>query len=493
MKEKVVIIGAGIAGFTCGINLLQKGYDVTIIEKNKDVGGLCFGYFVNGHYIDACFHWLMGTNRKSSLYKEWKNIGAFDKTTKFISLPTLGTFEYEGTKVTLYRNLNKTEKELVKISPNDKKIIHKFIESSRYMGSIMGLVLKNINFSVKEIVSDLPKSGHLLRSMRQTREDYSKNFEHPALQFMAKNAQTGYNNMFFFFDFYGLFSTGNADVPVGGAYYMVERIKNKFLSLGGKLMLNTEVTKLLVRKGFITGARTEKGIIHGEHFVSTVDPIYTNNKLLGKKYSLPFFNYLARTVHKRSISSCFNVYLAINADMSKLDVPTVFNIKPTKIGSRTITSLLVRSYHFDPAFIKDGKTTVSLFVDQNEDDYEYFASLDEAEYKKVTKSMANSLIDIFLEKYPEYKGKVELLSYFTPIELKKRTNTSFGSIQSYSFTNRGMMYIQSGKHRKVDNLHLCGQWIRAIGGTPTALLTALDVVKDFDKKSRKNKNSGHSK
>ena len=485
MKEKVVIVGAGIAGFTAGINLLQRGYDVTIIEKNKDVGGLCFGYFVNGHYIDACFHWLMGTNKKSSLYKEWKNIGAFDKDTKFTHLPSVGTFEYEGTKVTFYRNLNKTEKELIKISPEDKKMIHKFIESSRHMGSIMGLVLKNVKFSYEEIIHDLPKSGHLMKSMRQTREAYSENFVHPAIRFAMKNAQTGYNNMFFFFDFYGLFSTGNADVPIGGAYYMVERIKNRFLSLGGKLLLNTEVKKLLVRKGHISGAKTEKKVIRGDYYISTVDPQYTNKKLLGKKYGSRFFNYLERTVDKRSISSCFNVYLAINADMSNFDVPTVFNIKPTKIGSKEVTSLLVRSYHFDPAFIKDGKTTVSLFVDQNQDDYKYFSTMDEETFKEVSGRMAKSLINVFLEKYPRFKGKIELLSYFTPRELKARTNSSFGSIQSYSFTNRGMMYIHNGKHKKVDNLYQCGQWNRAIGGTPTALLSALDVVKEFDKKDDK--------
>ena len=479
MKEKVVIVGAGIAGLTAGINLLQKGYDVTILEKNDDVGGLCFGYFVKGHYIDACLHWLMGTHKKSNLYKEWKNIGAFDKNTKFISLPSIGTFDYRGTKVTLYRDLKKTEKELVKLSPIDKKRIHRFIDTTKKMGSLMGVFFKNKKFSYEEFLRDLYRSGHLVRAMYQSREDYSNKFSHPAIRFALKNAQTGYNNMFFFFDYYGLFVTGNADVPVGGAYYMVERIKNKFLELGGELLLNTEVEKLIVRNGYVTGARIKDEIIRGEHFISSVDPLYTNRKLLGKKYSLRFFNYLERTVNRRPISSCFNVYIAVNGDMSKFDVPTVFSVGKTKIGSRIISSLLVRSYHFDPAFIKDGKTTVSLFVDQNQDDYRYFESLDEATYKKESQQMADSLIDLFVEKYPEFKGKVELLSYFTPRELKERTNTSFGSIQSYSFTDRSMMYTRGGKHKKVDNLYLCGQWNRAIGGTPTALLSALDVVKDF--------------
>ena len=482
MKPKVIIIGAGIAGFTAGINLLKKGYDVTILEKNKDVGGLCFGYFVKGHYIDACFHWLMGTNKASVLHKEWTKIGALDKETKIISLPTLGTFDYQGTKVTFYRSLRRTQDELLKLSPQDSRAINKFINSVKDMGSIMGLVLRNKKkLGFDEVLLQLPHYGHIIKTMRETREDYAEHFRHPAIKFAMKNAQTGYNNMFFFLDFYGLFTTGNADVPEGGAYYFVERIKNKFLELGGELRLNCEVNRLLLGKKQIVGAQIGKEIVNGDYFISTVDPLYTMRTLLNNEYRLRMFEYYESTVHKRSISSCFNVYLAVNADVKKIDVPTVFSIEPTKIGSRTIDSLLIRPYHFDKSFIKDGKTTVSLFVDQNEDDYKYFKGLSEKEYKKVTKEMADSLIKLFLKRYPEYKGKIELLSYFTPIELAERTNSGFGSIQSYSFTDRGMMYMYSGDYKDIDNLYLCGQWNRAIGGTPTALLAALDVVKQFKK------------
>ena len=484
MKQKVIIVGAGIAGFTSGINLLKKGYDVTILEKNKDVGGLCFGYFVDGHYIDACIHWLMGTNRNSMLHKEWSNIGALDKHTKIISLPTLGTFDYEGTKVTFYRSLYHTEQELLKLSPEDAKAIHKFINSVRDMGSIMGRVLKSKKkLSSEEMLRMLPHYGHIMKTMRETREDYSERFKHPAIKFAMKNAQTGYNNMFFFLDLYGLFTTGNADVPEGGAYYMVERIKNKFIELGGNLRLNCKVNRLLLEKKRVVGAEVDKEIVTGDYFISTVDPLYTTRVLLEDKYRLRLFDYYESTVHKRSISSCFNVYIAVKGDVSKIDVPTVFSIPSTKIGSRQIDALLIRPYHFDEHFKKDGMTTVSLFVDQNEDDYRYFKSLNEKEYKKVTKEMANSLINLFLKRYPEYKGKVKLLSYFTPLELAERTNTSFGSIQSYSFTDRGMMYVYSGNFKDLDNLYLCGQWNRAIGGTPTALLSALDVVKQFKKQS----------
>ena len=101
---KVVVIGAGIAGLTASIKLLNKGHKVFLIEKNENVGGLCSGFFVDGHYIDACLHWLMGTKQGNNINDLWKETGALDESTKIISLPSLGSFEYEGTTITFYRD-----------------------------------------------------------------------------------------------------------------------------------------------------------------------------------------------------------------------------------------------------------------------------------------------------------------------------------------------------------------------------------------------------
>ena len=39
--KKVLILGAGPTGLVTGWELLKKGWDVTILEKDNIVGGLC--------------------------------------------------------------------------------------------------------------------------------------------------------------------------------------------------------------------------------------------------------------------------------------------------------------------------------------------------------------------------------------------------------------------------------------------------------------------
>ena len=91
------------------------------------------------------------------------------------------------------------------------------------------------------------------------------------------------------------------------------------------------------------------------------------------------------------------------------------------------------------------------------------------------------MIEAVEERYPEFKGKINYLSHFSPIELSKRVNTSYGSFQSFSFTDKGTFYINNGKIKDCPNVFLCGQWTRSIGGTPTALLSAHNVCRYIPK------------
>lgn len=39
-NQKIAIIGAGPSGIACGVELAKKGYDITIFEKEKNIGGV---------------------------------------------------------------------------------------------------------------------------------------------------------------------------------------------------------------------------------------------------------------------------------------------------------------------------------------------------------------------------------------------------------------------------------------------------------------------
>lgn len=54
-KENIVIIGAGLSGLTAGFYLKKSGFDVTILEADKAVGGRVQTDIVDGHKLDRGF------------------------------------------------------------------------------------------------------------------------------------------------------------------------------------------------------------------------------------------------------------------------------------------------------------------------------------------------------------------------------------------------------------------------------------------------------
>jgi len=62
-KEQIVVVGAGVAGLTAAYLLLKKGYGVTVLEREKAVGGLARSYRYDKYTFDIGPH-RFHTDRK---------------------------------------------------------------------------------------------------------------------------------------------------------------------------------------------------------------------------------------------------------------------------------------------------------------------------------------------------------------------------------------------------------------------------------------------
>lgn len=83
---KIAIVGAGLSGLSCAVKLVEKGFEVHLFEKEKDVGGLA-GYATFGedrfpktyHHVLANDKWLTETLNKFGIDVDWRkvNIGFY--------------------------------------------------------------------------------------------------------------------------------------------------------------------------------------------------------------------------------------------------------------------------------------------------------------------------------------------------------------------------------------------------------------------------------
>ena len=492
MGKKVLIIGGGLAGLTSAITLLSRGYTVHLFEKNNEVGGLCSGYEVKGRYIDACIHWLTGTKKDNKFNNLLRMIDALNDDVKIYSLPTLGTFIYEGTKVAFYRDLDKGLEEWLKISPEDKDNIELFFETVKSFCSLEDVMDQKddkpfyLSDKIKKILKIAPKSKEIYQSMKLSREEYASRFKSEAIRYAITNGQNGFNSMFFFFMEYAMFVNGNADIPEGGAGPLIQRVKDKFLSLGGILHTNSEVTNIIKHKKQIMGVKVGDEIYLGDVVLSCLDPHYTYKRLLGGQIYNKRLRNLEKNESEHKLSSSYNLYLLIKDEMKDIDIPTGIRFEPMKIGKNEYSSMFFRPYTYDDCYIKNGEVVTSILIDQTLEDYKYFSSLCEEDYRNKIDEINHKLVEAVITQFPNLKGKIKILDFFGPKEMYQRTYSRGGAILSYSLNLTNLLVSIKFVEKGYKNLFLASQWNSPIGGTPNAVnngyMAAIEIDKYLKKK-----------
>src|SRR5437588_10520045 len=62
---QIGVLGGGALGLTAALRLAQKGAQVTLIEKERELGGLAAGFLVgdSGTYLEKFYHHLFRSDK----------------------------------------------------------------------------------------------------------------------------------------------------------------------------------------------------------------------------------------------------------------------------------------------------------------------------------------------------------------------------------------------------------------------------------------------
>ena len=491
-RKTVVIIGGGISGLSAGIYAEQHGLHAIVLEKHNIVGGLCTGWDRKGYHIDGCIHWLTGTKDGTLLNEMWKNLGAFRNEEDLILLDNWGTFDYQGTKVTFWRDLKRAEREWCEISPVDKKAIHRFFKMVNDFTKVELPLRKPIEYlNFLDILKLGFTVGKVLPSyvipMSKSCEKYAKKFKHPALRWAITHAQPGAGNLFSMIYSYATIVDGNGGLPIGGSDPLSERMKERFLSLGGTLKLNSDVDHIIVENGVAKGVQLKNGeSIYGDYVITALDPNFVVHRLLYGMYKCKEIEKRYAKPEKNPTPSCVLLNFEVE-DIPDLPVPYSFECEPFIVGGLKTNHLTVRSYAFDKeTFVKGNKTMMSVLLDQYSVNYEYWRELykDKNAYRRKKEQIAELVISRIEHKFPELKGKITCLDVATPKTLNRYTNASRGAYMGFLFTDKKGMFSNSGRLKGLKNLYMAGQWFQAPGGMPLALVEGKFAVQRICRKEK---------
>lgn len=493
-KEKIIIIGGGISGLSAGIYGQRNGYDTEIYEKNPNLGGLCSSWKRDGMNIDGCIHWMTGTKKGTEIRLMWDELEAF-KDEDIIRADNFGSIEYEGTTITFWCDLKRLEKELLEISPKDKKYIKRMIFmiykiQNMPLPTDIPLSAMSLKRKLKFVLTVFPYLKMYVYTKKMQRGDYAKKFKSPALRYAFENIVPGDGNLYSTLYAYGTVALGNGGVLKGGSSRLISNMVDKYKNEGGVINRAKEIKRIIIENKTAVGVELNDGeIVKADHIISACDIVETY-RLLNYEYTIKGFDKRLRNPVNYPIPSCVYISFKINLkEYEKLGKSNVFLFKTPSymVGKREQNVIPLRVYSYDPNFIVGDDVLGTVLIHQSENDYRYWQELYKKpeQYKNEKERIGQMVLNRIEEKFPSLKGRISLIDVCTPITYNRYTNSYCGSYMPFAYTSKGTIYYSNGKIPGIKNLKLAGQWMVMPGGVPIAMMSGKFAIQRILKESHK--------
>ena len=497
MGKKIIIIGGGIAGLTAGIYGLKANYDVEIYEKNHIVGGECTGWDRQGYYIDNCLHWMMGTNRGTDLYNIWETVAAVGDDIEIFKSDIMYTSTLNGESLSLYRDLEKTRQEMIKLSREDENEINELIKDVKIAMDVEIPAYKPMEFyGPIELLKMMRKQKNTFKLFKkyenQDTEDLMNKFKHPLIKCLISDFCPKESAASSFPMAYGNFVAGDGGIPKGGSRAMALRMEEKFKFLGGKSYTNKPVKKIIIEDNLAKCIVLENNEeIYGDYIIVSCDMDYTFNDLLDKSYMDPVLKMMYENDKDYLIYGMFQVAYGIDSEEDLLKGEIMLDCSDIKIAPWMGERMTIKTYSYEPSFAPENKQILQVLLPLDVSAYDYWMKLyeDKEEYDNKKKELAQILMKKIEENYEGYKDKMTILDSWTPVTYKRYCNAYKGYNQAFvASKNADAKLYPSPYVKNLDNVILCGQWITPPGGVPGAAITGKFAIQRILKKENKDVN-----
>lgn len=473
-SRKVLIVGGGIAGLCTGVYLRRLGFETEILEMHSIAGGLATAWKKGGFTFETCVHWLVGSRDGAQLNAGWKEVFDIGQL-EFFEDPVFEVLERGGDQITIYRDPDKLEAELLAKAPEDSAAVKEFV----------GLVRKATTLRIPEGNTLFQNIGAYLGFLRQlpmlsrygklTMGDYARKFSNPMLKKFFGGGISELSLLAIVFSL-GWMAQGNAGYPIGGSLRMIGLIEERYRHLGGRIRFGTRVERILVENGRAAGVALEGGEqLRADIVVSAADGHATIFDMLEGR----FVDNRIRAIYEtyKPFPSYAQVSLGVGADLRGEPGTLVLLDREIEIDPRTREDTVAfRIFNFDPTFAPKGKTAVTCILGTY--NHEYWLDLrgrDPGAYAAEKRRLADRVTAIFEDRFAAARGKVEVIDVATPATVARYTGNWKGSMEGWLYTPatgiRQLPCVLPG----LSGFYMVGQWTSPGGGLPSGLMTGKAV------------------
>jgi all-trans-retinol 13,14-reductase len=488
-KYDAIVIGSGIGGLATATILTKVGKKkVLVIEQHWELGGLThefkrkgkFSWDVGLHYIGKMEDGGLGGNIFNFIT---------DKKLKWNELPhEFEKFIYPDFSFTVPAN----EKEYI------EKLCSQFPEETNAIKQYFKDIKKASKWAQLKMIADLVPDfiGFFIRvwnrftgklALSTTKEYLDKNFKNPKLKALLVSQWGDYGlppakSAFLIHSTIVTHYLQGAVYPEGGAGTIAEAAQSIIESNGGKCLLSTEVTRLIMENNKIVGveAQHKRGekqieIFESPIVVSSTGALHSYSKFL--KDSIPK-SYLENIKKIPKGKSAVTLYIGLKKD-------------PSELGFKGENNWIYESYNHDDEAANSDNTMIkgnpkacylSFPSLKNKSakghtaeiisfaNFDSFAEWENTKWKKrgsdyedLKKIISEGLINLVEKHYPGFKDLIEYMELSTPLTYIELSGRSNGEFYGLAATPERYKLEWLGAKTPLKNFYLSGSDVMSLG------------------------------
>lgn len=457
-------MGGGVGGCAIGALLAHKGFQVSLFDKNKKIGGRCTTHEYKGFKIDLGVH-LFGVGSKGSLGEVCSAIERPDAIQWILAREPRPILNYCGDRK-IYSI--KTMNEML----NDEKEIEK---GNMFWYNCIQMSQNQIKdlYYVKltDFLFKYSKNPILMMLVTQICLQYFcvSPYEASAGEFIRC--------------FQEVTRAKSSAYPLGGCISIPDAYAKAIVDYGGRVQLNTQVSKIIIEDSNVKGLEFKGGsYIETDLVISNADIKNTVFNLVGAKY-FPS-EYIEKIKNLTYATQAMSIKVALDEVVTDqkliMYIPVPFSealeLFPWKSREppEKISGMITSPTNFDPSLAPQGNQSI------------FFAVFWNGSQPKLNRKELNRWGEVLLESLteciPEIKGHVLWYRIDTPDLVEKYAGEA-GNIIGIGQTIEQIHERRPTQITPIKGLYLVGAEAGGHGiGTELAAESALELDKIISKK-----------
>jgi phytoene dehydrogenase-like protein len=481
--EKVIIIGAGVAGLSCGCYLQMNGIQTEILEASLLPGGLCTSWHRGPYVFDGCLRWLMGAHPPSAFHQVWTELGAIAGRKVFIHDEILRVEGAGGKTLSVPADLDKLSREFKRIAPEDSGLIDKLVRDARCCTPLEpplenAVELMTLFQKMKLGLRYLPMVPAIFRyknvPITTYVARYKNKFLREALQLIVGSEDMSALVLVMLLAFRTRKNTG---FVAGGSWDFAMAIADRYARLGGTVRYKARVTSIKVENNRATGVQCADGtFVPAATVVSCADGHTTIFKMLDGRFVDKKIRYLYENC------KTFPAIIQVSLGIKKVfpDAPHTLNmalLQPLRVDDQTQHDRLeVETFGSESGLCPEGTTVMTVRFPTS---YEFWTGLKKNEpqrYRAEKKSIIQEIIAILDKRFPGLAQHIERSDIATPATFVRYTGNWQGSYEGWLPTPRILGRRIPYTLPRLKNFYMAGHWVVAGGGLPSAAISGRYVA-----------------